>query len=138
MKQLFLLIHLAALVLKCQKGQGRLWCSFPEASKTACSYRVELVSLMAIHLLLLAVNEVQPSLQGSVHIYSDCLGALDVINYGSTIVCTSSTNYGRTTVYHESTSRGLALKSLTRDETSELNVPYKVQARIKHSLFERV
>jgi hypothetical protein len=31
---------------------------------------------MAIHLILLAINEVNPALTGSVHIYSDCLGAL--------------------------------------------------------------
>jgi hypothetical protein len=32
---------------------------------------------MAIHLHLLAINEVNPLLMGSVHIYLDCLGALD-------------------------------------------------------------
>jgi hypothetical protein len=34
---------------------------------------------MAIHLILLAINEVNPGLNGSVHIYSDCLGALDKV-----------------------------------------------------------
>jgi hypothetical protein len=34
---------------------------------------------MAIHLLLLAVNETYPALQGSIHIYPDCLGALDKV-----------------------------------------------------------
>jgi hypothetical protein len=34
---------------------------------------------MAIHLLLLAVNETYPALQGSIHKYSDCLGALDKV-----------------------------------------------------------
>jgi hypothetical protein len=34
---------------------------------------------MAIHLRLLAVNETYPALQGSVHIYSDCLSALDKV-----------------------------------------------------------
>jgi hypothetical protein len=34
---------------------------------------------MGIHLILLAINEVNPGLGGSVHIYSDCLGALDKI-----------------------------------------------------------
>jgi hypothetical protein len=77
MKHLFLTIHSAALVLESQKGRGRLWCSFPEASTTACSYRGELVCLMAIHLLLLAVNETYPAIQGSIHLYSDCLGVLD-------------------------------------------------------------
>jgi hypothetical protein len=79
MKYLFPTIHSAALVLECQKGRGRLWCSFPEASTTACSYRGELVGLMAIHLLLLTVNKKYPALQGSIDIYSDCLGALDKV-----------------------------------------------------------
>jgi hypothetical protein len=44
-----------------------------------CSYRGELAGLMVIHLLLLAVNKVTPTLTGLVHIYSDCLGALDKV-----------------------------------------------------------
>ena len=35
--------------------------------------------LLAIHLILLSVNKVNPNLLGSVHIYSDCLGALDKV-----------------------------------------------------------
>ncbi len=69
-KKLFLSIQFAALVIECQQGCGQLWCSFPESSKMVCSYRGELVGLMAIHLLLLAVNKTQPHLQGLVHIYS--------------------------------------------------------------------
>ncbi len=38
-----------------------------------------MIGLIAIHLLLLAINEVNPGLPGSVHIYSDCLGALDKV-----------------------------------------------------------
>jgi hypothetical protein len=34
---------------------------------------------MAIHLILLAINEVNTDLTGSVHIYLDCLGALDKV-----------------------------------------------------------
>jgi hypothetical protein len=45
----------------------------------ACSYRGDLVGLMAIHLLLLSVNEVRPNLKGIAHIYSDCLGALNKV-----------------------------------------------------------
>ncbi len=63
MKHLLPTIHSAALVLECQKGRGRLWCSFPKASTTACNYRGELVCLMAIHFLLLAVNETHPALR---------------------------------------------------------------------------
>lgn len=36
---------------------------------------------MAVHLILLAVNKVQPELEGSTHIYSDCLGALDKVEH---------------------------------------------------------
>jgi hypothetical protein len=72
-------IHSAALVLECTKGRGRLWCSFPEASEMACSYRGKLVGLMAIHLILLSMNEVRPNLKGTVHIVSDCLGALNKV-----------------------------------------------------------
>ena len=79
MKDLYPNIHSAPLVLECTKGHGRLWCSFPNFSEIACSYRGELVGLMAIHLILLSVNEVQPNLKGSVHIYSDCLGALNKV-----------------------------------------------------------
>jgi hypothetical protein len=79
MKDLYLNIHSAALVLECTKGRGRLWCSFPEASEMACSYRGELVELMAIHLILLSVNKVRPNLKGSVHIFSDCLSALNKV-----------------------------------------------------------
>jgi hypothetical protein len=81
MKHLFPSIHSAVLVLECSKGRGGLWCSFPEQSSIACSYRGELVGLMAIHLLLLAVNEVTPTLTGSVHIYSNCLRALDKVKH---------------------------------------------------------
>ncbi len=50
---------------------------FPEASKVANAFQGELLGLIAIHLLLLAVNTVSPGLTGRVKIYSDCLGALD-------------------------------------------------------------
>ncbi len=52
--------------------------SFPKASKAANAFQGEFLELMAIHLLLLAVNTVSPRLAGQVKmkIYSDCLGAL--------------------------------------------------------------
>ena len=34
---------------------------------------------MAIHLVLLAVNKIHPTLRGQVKIYSDCLGALNKV-----------------------------------------------------------
>ena len=57
MKSLYPNVHLAAFVLECTKGGGRPWGSFPEASKQACSYRGELIGLMAIHLILLSIND---------------------------------------------------------------------------------
>jgi hypothetical protein len=41
-----------------------------------CAYRGELLGLLAIHLILLAVNKLRPDLTGQVRIVSDCLGAL--------------------------------------------------------------
>jgi hypothetical protein len=79
MKSLYPNIHSAAFVLECSSGCGRLWGSFPEACQNSCSYRGELVSLMATHLILLAVNEVNDHLSCAVHIYSDCLGTLDKV-----------------------------------------------------------
>ena len=48
-----------------------------ERTLAACVYRGELLGLLAIHLILLAINKLSPSLTGSVQIYSDCLGALN-------------------------------------------------------------
>jgi hypothetical protein len=79
MKDLYPHTHSAAVVLECTKGRGRVWCSFPEASQVACSYCGELIGLMAIHLILLAINKVNPGLKGFVHIYSDCLGTLEKV-----------------------------------------------------------
>ena len=57
-------------------GQGQLVRAFAEASAATNAYRGELLGLMAVHLLLLAVETVSPGLSGSATIYSDCLGAL--------------------------------------------------------------
>jgi hypothetical protein len=65
-----------AFILECTRHRGMLVGSFTEASKVANAFRGELLGLMAIHLLLLAVNTVSPGLTGRVKIYSDCLGAL--------------------------------------------------------------
>jgi hypothetical protein len=60
MRDLYVTFNSATVVIECTKGRGWLWCSFPEASQEACSYRGELLGLMAIHLILLAINEVNP------------------------------------------------------------------------------
>lgn len=48
----------------------------PEGSKDSCAFRGELLGLLAIHLVLLVVNELNKELAGTVWIASDCLGAL--------------------------------------------------------------
>jgi hypothetical protein len=47
----------------------------------ANAYQGELFGLMAIHLLLLSMNKIYPTLKGSVEILSDCLGALNRVSY---------------------------------------------------------
>ena len=68
-----------AFILECSKGQGRLTGAFPEKSMAACAYRGELLGLLVIHLILLSTHKIFPDLTGSVHIYSDCLGALNQV-----------------------------------------------------------
>ena len=70
-----------AFILECTQGRGRLTGAFPEQRIAACAYRGELLGLMAIHLILLSVNRINPTLTGSAHIYSDCLGALNKIQH---------------------------------------------------------
>jgi hypothetical protein len=52
----------------------------PRVCQAACSYCGELVGLMAIHLILLAINEINPGLKGILHLFSDCLKALDKVS----------------------------------------------------------
>ena len=66
----------AAFVLECTEGRGRIVGSFPEQSVDACAYRAELLGLLAIHLILAAINKIDTRMQGRVSIISDCLGAL--------------------------------------------------------------
>ena len=70
----------AAFILECTKGRGQIIGYFSEATLAANAYRGELLGLMAIHLLLLSVNKVHPSLTGEVDIVSDCLGALSRVS----------------------------------------------------------
>jgi hypothetical protein len=78
-KQLHPELCSAAIILECQKSGGLITLSFAECSRYANAYRGELLGLMTIHLLLLSFNKVWPELRGEVHIYSDCLGALDKV-----------------------------------------------------------
>jgi len=70
----------AAFVIECANGRGRIVGSFSERLKVANAYRGELLGLMAIHLMLLSVNKVHPTLTGSVEIVSDCLGAMNRVS----------------------------------------------------------
>jgi hypothetical protein len=79
MKELYPSRNSAAFVFECTKGRGRLIGFFVKHTKDVCSYCGELLGLMAIHLILLAVNKCNPDLPGSVQIFSDCLGALNKI-----------------------------------------------------------
>ena len=76
MRELYPNLCSACFVLECTEGGGKLIGSFAEKSKTANAYRGELLGLMAVHLLLLSVNRVNPELSGECTIYSDCLGGL--------------------------------------------------------------
>jgi hypothetical protein len=51
--------------------------AFSEQTMAACSYQGKLLGLLAIHLILLNINKTNPTLTGSVHIFSDCLGTLN-------------------------------------------------------------
>jgi hypothetical protein len=76
MKEVYLNLNSAVFVFKCSKGRGRLKGTFIEATPHAGSYCRELLGLMAIRLTLRDVHEIRPGLTGSMHILSDCLGAL--------------------------------------------------------------
>ncbi len=79
MRDKFPTMNSCAFILECTKGCGRLTGSFSEQTIAACSYPGELIRLLAIHLILLSVSRVAPELTGPVHIYLDCLGALDKV-----------------------------------------------------------
>jgi len=79
MKELYLDMNSCAFILECSQGRGRMSGAFSEQTRAACSYRGELLGLLAIHLILLSINKINPTLTGSVHIYSDCMGALNKV-----------------------------------------------------------
>ena len=66
----------AAFILECTQGGGCITGAFPEASLESNAFQGELLGLMAVHLLLLAVNTVSPGSTGRLRVYLDCLGAL--------------------------------------------------------------
>jgi hypothetical protein len=56
-RELFLDACSCAFVFECQNGGGRILGKLVESSKDVCAYRVELLGLLAIHLILLAVKK---------------------------------------------------------------------------------
>jgi hypothetical protein len=76
MKEIYPDMNSCAFILECSRGRGRMSGAFSEQTMAACSYRGELLGLLAIPLVLLSINMIKPTLTGSVHIFSDCLGAL--------------------------------------------------------------
>ncbi len=81
MRELYPTMNSCVFILECTQGRGRLTGAFSEQTIAACSYRGELLGLMAIHLILLSVNRIDPTLTGLAHIYLDCLGALNKIQH---------------------------------------------------------
>jgi hypothetical protein len=79
MKELYPDMNSCAFILECCKGRGRMSGAFSEQTMAACSYRGELLGLLAIHLVLLSINKISPTLTGTVHIFSDSLGALNKV-----------------------------------------------------------
>jgi hypothetical protein len=66
----------AAFILKCKHCGGHVVGAFLETLIETNAFQGELLGLMAVHLLLSAVNTVSPGITGLVRVYSDCLGAL--------------------------------------------------------------
>jgi hypothetical protein len=79
MQELYPYVNSCAFIMECTQGHVHVTGAFSAQRIAACSYRGELLGLMAIHLIPLSVNRIAPTLTSLVHIYSDCLGALDKI-----------------------------------------------------------
>ena len=56
----------AAFVLEDRKGRGRMIGSFSKSSRVANAYRGELLGIMAVHLILLSVDDLHGGSGGSV------------------------------------------------------------------------
>ncbi len=61
----------AAFILECTQGGGRVTGVFSEALIDANAFQGELLGLMAVHLLLLAVDTVFSGLTSRVQVYSE-------------------------------------------------------------------
>ena len=79
-KELYPELWSGAFVLECSKGRGNIFGSFPEQLVAAGDYQGEILGLMAIHLIFMAENKVNTTLQGRAKIYSECLDALGTMD----------------------------------------------------------
>ena len=66
MKELYPNMNSCAFIFECSARGGRMTSAFSEQTMAACSYCGELLHLLAIHLILLSVNKVNPNLLGLV------------------------------------------------------------------------
>ena len=73
MKELYPDMNSCAFILEWSRGRGRMLGAFSEQTMAACLYGGKLLGLLAIHLVLLSINKINPTLTGSVHIFSNCL-----------------------------------------------------------------
>jgi hypothetical protein len=64
MNNMYPSMNSCAFILECTKGRGRLSGGFPEPSKAAGTYRGELLGLLAIHLILFAINTIKTDISG--------------------------------------------------------------------------
>jgi hypothetical protein len=79
MKELYPPMNSCAFIFEYSRGGGRMTGAFSEQTIATCSYGGKLLGLLAIHLILLSVNRVNPELLGLVHIYLDCFGSLNKV-----------------------------------------------------------
>ena len=70
-----------AFVIECTIGRRQIVESFLKRLNVANAYQGELLGLMTVHLLLLSVNRIHPTLKRSIKIISDCLRALNKVSY---------------------------------------------------------
>jgi hypothetical protein len=68
-----------AFFFECMAGRGRMVSSFAEFLTASSAYCGKLLGLMAVHLILLGINELDPALARKVTVYVDCKGALDKV-----------------------------------------------------------
>ncbi len=72
-------LHSTAFFFECTAGRVRLVGSLADFFTASNAYCGKLLGLMAVHLVLLGINELDPTLSGKVTVYLDFKGALDKV-----------------------------------------------------------